>query len=407
MSKLDAITEKVGGRAALPPTENFALLVTGYGQDDQNRDTVQGMRLDTGEEISVVLRAYRGTTKAARAEVKDFVADEGEISAIMKSLPTDEMRRQVLKGIKAKTEPGGTIIVQRAYTERKTGIVNAGWLQSAAKYADHCKIASNVMVRVDPPIHKREGEREYSSASATVLAPQKAQVVRSEEELKAALKTAFAGLEDVKGRPLVLVRVSDGTNAKTIEYPLPIKRNPEFGKADATQPLYLTATPGQAATKFINDQGEDFKALIGDPDLQMEVIPGTVVQIGPQAKASFENKNDGLDAVNAGYRFVKDDPKEAGFTASYIILHAVGDNQVFSAVEPLSNKPPLYHPRDVSTAFYRGRPTVVQDSKADVAHPVAVETASPADAAPADDEVEFDVSDAVAASAPSAPRPRP
>ncbi|MDL5439804.1 hypothetical protein, partial [Escherichia coli] len=69
----------------------FPLLVTGYGQDGQNRDIVKGMRLDTGDEISVALRAYRGPTlKAPRAEVKDFVAAEGEISAIMKSLPTDE-----------------------------------------------------------------------------------------------------------------------------------------------------------------------------------------------------------------------------------------------------------------------------------------------------------------------------
>lgn len=78
MSKLDGITEKVGGRSALPPTENFPLLVTGYGQDGQNRDIVKGMRLDTGDEISVALRAYRGPTlKAPRAEVKDFVAAEG------------------------------------------------------------------------------------------------------------------------------------------------------------------------------------------------------------------------------------------------------------------------------------------------------------------------------------------
>lgn len=408
MSKLDGITEKVGGRSALPPTENFPLLVTGYGQDGQNRDIVKGMRLDTGDEISVALRAYRGPTlKAPRAEVKDFVAAEGEISAIMKSLPTDEMRRQVLKGIKAKTEPGGTIIVQRAYTESKTGIVNAGWLQSAAKYADHCKVAPNVMVRVDPPVHKRDGERETSSASATVIAPQKAQLVKSEDEFKDALKAAFEGLEDVKGRPIALVRVSDGTNAKAIEYPLPVKRNPDYAE-DKTQPQYLTATLGQAAAKFLQDQGEQFKALIGDPDLKIEVIPGTRVQIGPQAKASFENKNDGLDAVNAAYRFVKDDPKEAGFTPSYMILHAVGEKQVFSAVELLSNKPALYHPRDVATSAYQGKPTVTQESKAEVAQPVAVETASPADAAPADDEEEFEVADAVAASAPtSAPRPRP
>src|SRR5260363_75272 len=60
----------------------------------------------------------------------------GRIAAIpgaAQSAASDEMRKQVLKGMRAKTEPGGVILVQRAYTERDTGIVSAGWLQSAAK----------------------------------------------------------------------------------------------------------------------------------------------------------------------------------------------------------------------------------------------------------------------------------
>src|SRR5260364_310263 len=79
----------------------------------------------------------RKTLKAPRAEVKDFATLEGEISKVIQSVSSDEMRKQLLKGMRAKTEPGGVILVQRAYTERDTGIVSAGWLQSTAKYADH------------------------------------------------------------------------------------------------------------------------------------------------------------------------------------------------------------------------------------------------------------------------------
>src|SRR5260364_311445 len=85
-------------------------------QVDQGRDAVTGVRLDTGETVTVVLRPYQGPLKAPRAEVKDFATLEGEISKVIQSVSSDEMRKQVLKGMRAKTEPGGVILVQRAYT---------------------------------------------------------------------------------------------------------------------------------------------------------------------------------------------------------------------------------------------------------------------------------------------------
>ena len=409
MSKLDAIQERVGGsKGNLPPTENCALLVSGYGKDAKNRDTINGMRLDTGEEVTVVLRPYKGPAlKAPRAEVKDFVAGDGEISTPMKALP-EEMRRQLLKGMKARTEPGGTIIVQRGYAERGTGIINAGWLQSAAKYADHAKVAANVMVRVDPPVYQKRGDQEYSSATATVIAPQRSQLVKSEDELKLALRSAFEGLEEVQGRSMVLVRVSDGANAKAVEYNLPVKKNPEFDK-DPTQSMYLTATATQAVKVFLDStEGKQIAGLVGDPDLKIEVIPGTKVQLGSQAKASFENKTAGLPQVNAAYRFVKTEVDDAGFTPSYLVLHGVGENaQVFSAAEPLSNKPALFHPRDVATAFYKGKPTAVLENKEVTTHTVALEDAVPAGIAPDDDE-DFEIGAVVAAAiSPEAVAPRP
>ncbi|WP_420213573.1 strawberry notch-like NTP hydrolase domain-containing protein (plasmid) [Burkholderia aenigmatica] len=153
MSKLSAIQERIGGsKSDLPATENFALQVAGYTKDSKDRDAIIGTRLDTGEEVTVVLRPYKSDKplKAPRAEVKDFIANEGEISTLMNALPSEEMRKSVLKGMKAKTEPGGTIIVQRAFAESDTGVVNAGWLQSAAKYPKHCQVVSDVLLRIDP-----------------------------------------------------------------------------------------------------------------------------------------------------------------------------------------------------------------------------------------------------------------
>src|SRR5260363_126152 len=64
-------------------------------------------------------RSYCGHTRG-RSKRR---ALEGEISKVIQSVSSDEMRKQVLKGMRAKTEPGGVILVQRAYTERDTGIV--------------------------------------------------------------------------------------------------------------------------------------------------------------------------------------------------------------------------------------------------------------------------------------------
>src|SRR5260363_307254 len=80
MSKLDAIQEYANSSTARrPATGNFALRVSGYTQDDQGRDAVTGVRLDTGETVTVVLRPYQGPLKAPRAEVKDFTLQRGEI----------------------------------------------------------------------------------------------------------------------------------------------------------------------------------------------------------------------------------------------------------------------------------------------------------------------------------------
>ncbi|MGN5477591.1 hypothetical protein ACTMU2_13880 [Cupriavidus basilensis] len=82
-----------------------------------------------------------------------------------------------MKGYKAKTEPGGTIIVQRAFTDAE-GMVQAGWLVSASKYAGHTVVQPSVMARVDPVIYR---DNAPASATVTVINPAMAQVVKSAE----------------------------------------------------------------------------------------------------------------------------------------------------------------------------------------------------------------------------------
>ena len=413
MSKLDGFIETENGRLPKPPAVNFALLVTGYGQDEKQRDIVKGMRLDTGEDVSVFLRPYQGVTKAARSEVKDFVAADGELSAVMKALPTEEMRRQVLKGIKSKTEPGGTVIVQSAYPADKNGLVNAKWLVAAAKFADHCKVAPNVMARIDSRPEKVNVED--WTPTVTVISPRKSQRVNSEDELKVALKAAYEGLDSVKGQPVALVRLSDaGGNPKVVEDRLFTKLNPAH-LADPSQPKVLKDTPEAAVERFFAVHGPRLARFIGDPDITLEVIPGSRINMGPQAKASEAARKDGIEGVNKSYRLVDKATDKTGFTPSYLVLHNVGEGQVFVQAQPLSNKPPLYVSNDVPTPFYKGEPTLQQkqnEAETSVSHTVAVETASPADVVPSDEDEEFEVADAVAAlpaeaTAPSAPRPRP
>lgn len=361
MSKLNVIQERTGSKGELPATENFALQVTNYTTDQKGREAIAGIRLDTGEEAIVILRPYKGDRplKAARAEVKDFVAKDGEISNLMKNLPTDEMRKQVLKGMKAKTEPGGTILVQRAYAESDTGVISAGWLQSAAKYPDHCKVVSNVMLRIDPVTY-RENPKDKSQISysyATAIHTAQSQSVKSLDEFKAAMQGALSGNAIMGGRPMALIRLSDGDASKAIEFPLPVKVNKENGEV-------TVLTPDNAVKTFMeSEQGKAVASLVGDPDLRVEVIPGNKISIGSQAKASFD-KAGGLELVNSAYRFKKEEQAETGFTPSYVVLHQVGDDGwVFSSAQPLSNRPSLFHPRDVATPHYDGRPTVVLENK--------------------------------------------
>lgn len=406
MSKLAAINESVAGsKRELPATENFVLQVTGYTTDAKNRDAVTGTRMDTGEDVTVVLRPYKGDKPLAapRAEVKDFVANEGEISNLMRNLPSDEMRKQVLKGMKAKTEPGGSILVQRAYVESGTGVVNAGWLQSAAKYSEHCTVLGNVMLRVDPVAYAERNGMQFSSSAATAIAPERSELVRSAEELSAALESAFTGMPGVNARPVALIRLNDGGESKAIEFPLPVKRNEENGE-------WIKATPRQAVKVFLGtDSGKAIAQLAGDPDLTIEVIPGARISLGSQAKASFEKGTNGLEQVNRLYRFAKGDQSETGFTPSYVVLHDVGDAQVFSTAEPLSNKPSLFHSRDIATKHLDGKPAAVAEIR-DV--PVAAHAETQTGTMATDDDEEFSIDDAIGnhipaeAMAPSQPRMR-
>lgn len=397
MSKLNAIMERVASSKDSPGTENFALQVTGYEKDVNDRDSIMGIRLDTGEDVSVVLRPYKGTTplKAARAEVKDFQAKEGEISALMKALPDDQMRKQVLKGMKAKTEPGGTIIVQRSYVERDTGVVNAGWLASAAKYPGHAKVLPNALVRVDPVRYVQRDGRDVAIASATVLDAEQATKVKSLEELEQVLQRAFEGGMAAQGRPLALVRLSDGSQTKAIEFGLPVAQNEDKFS-------YVTPAEGvEAALKM--KVGQQIKELVGDPDITVEVVPGSRISVGPQARASYETSKGGLAHINRSYRHNREDSAETGFTRSYIVLHEVENGDVFSLAEPLSNKPILQHPRDIATANISSAPTASNNH-----------SSAPADPGYDMDDEPFDVDDVVNNAGPedesrptaSTPRPR-
>ncbi len=357
MSRLDAIQENDIGveKSERKPLENFALEVVRYSQDSKSRDAIEGIRLDTGKEVTVVLRPYTGPLKAPRAEIKDFVAEKGEISTLLKSLPSDEMRKQMLQGIKAKTEPGGTIIVQGSYTE-ENGTVNARWLKSASKYPGHSQVLPKIMLRVNPIKYKKREGQTYASASATALFSDSAQRVHSAEDLSSALKMAFKGADSIKGQPIVLVRLAHEDETKAFEFPLP-------GHIDPTTNQYTLDTPEQAAACVLKmEVGKKIAELAKHQDLLVEVIPGTRITLGPHTKASFENKNSerSLEQINRSYRFSTESDKETGFTESYLVLHPTkGGWHVFSAAGPLSNKPFLFHARDTYTPhFIAGHPIV-------------------------------------------------
>lgn len=385
MSILNTITEQTGAKGSLPATENFALQVLKYDRDaGSGEPTIIGTRLDTGEEVTVFLRPYRGANqlKAPRAEVKDFVAKEGEISTLMQQLPTEELRRQVLKGQVAKTEPGGTIIVQRGFVDSKTGMVSAGWLQSAAKYPNHAKVVANVMLRVDPVTYRDNGP---ATSTVTAINPGASTLVKSQDQLAGALIAAFGGnRNEVGGRNGALIRLTDGTTNKAIELMLPRVK-------DKQTEQYSDMAPADAAARFLaTPNGKQIAAFAGNPDLKVEVVPMARLVLGSQTKASYEKSAGKLDAVNTAYRLVKDDPEETAFASSYIVIHRVGEGEVFTQAQPLSNKPALFHARDVATPHFNGKSVTLEIKGAPQEEaPEPLETAG--------DDIDFDVNEVVAA----------
>ena len=355
MSILNSLQEQSGTKGKLPPTENFALQVSKYATDMATSEPVIiGTRLDTGEELTVFLRPYRGAKplKAPRAEVKDFVAQPGEITSLMKQLPTEELRKQVLKGQMAKTEPGGTIIVQRGFVDQKNGNVSAGWLQSAAKYPEHAKVIPSVMLRVDPVVFRDQGP---AQATATAINPAASQLVKSGDHLTGALIAAFGGNGNhVGGRNGALIRLTDGTVNKAVELVLPRVQDKETKE-------YSDMAPADAAARFLaTAAGKQIASFAANPDLKVEVIPMAKLSLGAQTKASYENSAGKLEAVNRNYRLVKEDQEETAFAESYLVLHSVKGGQVFTQAEPLSNKPALYHARDIQTPNFGGNAVTLE-----------------------------------------------
>nr|WP_280971264.1 hypothetical protein [Cupriavidus gilardii]WDE72524.1 hypothetical protein [Cupriavidus gilardii] len=348
MSILNSFQEQTGARRQLPPTENFSMEVQGYKRDPEGKPFITGIRQDTGEEVCVFLRPYTGKTplKAPRAEIKDFYAKPGEISSVIDSLPNDELRKNVMKGYKAKTEPGGTIIVQRAFTDAE-GMVQAGWLVSASKYAGHTVVHPSVMARVDPVIYR---DNAPASATVTVINPEMAQVVKSAEQLEGAVLSGFGGNgNEVGGRNGVLIRLSDGQVSKAVEMLVPRLKNKETDE-------YSDMPVDQAVARFLQSSiGKQISGLVANPDLQVEVMPLASLAMGSQTKAGYEQNGGKLDAANRAYRLDRQDQSETGFAESYLVLHRLPNGaKVFTMAEPLSNKPQLFHARDVATAHFAG-----------------------------------------------------
>ncbi len=348
MSILNSFQEQTGARRQLPPTENFSMEVQGYKRDPEGKPFITGIRQDTGEEVCVFLRPYTGKTplKAPRAEIKDFYAKPGEISSVIDSLPNDELRKNVMKGYKAKTEPGGTIIVQRAFTDAE-GMVQAGWLVSASKYAGHTVVHPSVMARVDPVIYR---DNAPASATVTVINPEMTQVVKSAEQLEGAVLSGFGGNgNEVGGRNGVLIRLSDGQVSKAVEMLVPRLKNKETDE-------YSDMPVDQAVARFLQSSiGKQISGLVANPDLQVEVMPLASLAMGSQTKAGYEQNGGKLDAANRAYRLDRQDQSETGFAESYLVLHRLPNGaKVFTMAEPLSNKPQLFHARDVATAHFAG-----------------------------------------------------
>lgn len=355
MSAFNKFKDGVGKSAVKESMRNVALRVTGYSQEN-GRDLVHGVDIETGQEVSAFLRPLpedvAKSLRMPRPEVPDFVAEKGEIENILSSVP-ESMRRAVASGIKSKTEPGGVIILENVFEDKKAGgALSARWMTSAFKYEGSAQIMSGVMARINPARVIDEDSKKVRQ-TATLMLPDEAKKVNSAGELTGALVNALSA----KNGAAAMVRVSDGASVLVAEisrgFFKALDNNGVEIKDESGAPVYVQRSAEETADVFLKSEVGKAAVECADGDLAVEVIPMLTMAMGSATKAGITKESlDPLMQYDRAYRVPA--AGKNGFARSVVVFYPnkgdSGSPHAFTLIKPTLSRAEVLIPEGIPTA---------------------------------------------------------
>ncbi len=362
LNKLKA--REVGtGRGNLPPMLNVAVQVLGF-----EGDRIRGVRLDTNEEVTAHLRDLsdddRARLKKERPAVEKFVCDKGYYEKRLSVCESEEERKETLKGISNKTEPGGVVMFEGVYVDKNKEL-SARWATCISRWTNANMVLPKAMVRINPTF-VREGENGKQTSynvSATILDIDAAIKVKDGAALRGALVEAF-GAQGIANGAGVMVRYMEGDQVIPMEQMLGSKAIE--GKKNAAgfdeREFY---TPEEAADHFLKSENGQMLASWDGEGAVVEVVPTLTVRMGSAAKEQMLGKDtkwtdkQGVDHVvtgderlrNFGKRFALANGSR-GFTECVVSFQEPKGtaSPIFTVIEPYSFKPTFVPAVGVATA---------------------------------------------------------
>lgn len=355
------------------PTQNIAVRIVGYDQT-ATPPVFKGTRMDTGEEVSVFLRDLPADTvkklRQPRPELKDFDVPKGYYARKLAVCDTPEERRELLAGLKSKTEPGGIVVFDSVYPDATTGLLSARWANSASRY-DGAASVGQAMVRVDPLVVRADESGEVKSVTQTITLADvaNAQRVSSPQDLASVVADAFARGSSAA----IMVRAESSGEVKVIE------QDRGFKKGDDDK--YAPRPVDEAVAFFLNSpNGKLLTDILKSPEgIKIEVVPLAKMVMGSYTKSVLQSKNK-LGDFDKAFRLANG---ENGFTECLVTYRdSPGDGPgAFLDVKPITGRPTFVAASGLRTeAIALKDPSLAKPTpaaEADLAPPAA--SAGPAD----------------------------
>lgn len=232
-------------------------------------------------EVKVFLRPAENKTANMRAEIFDFQSPR--------------------QGVRVKSiKPGlGMVCFSGAYMDQKTGMISARWPEFYTRdiNSGDTVVHPAALTAVYP--EWKDGDR--ASQRSVTFYPEAAERVANEAELAAAVKK-FSVQEGGFGRPFFMMRMIEADPSGDVTKAFAASAGYTVGKKKEGDE-YVDRTPEETLEHFLSTDRP--ASLIGewkkDPNLIVEIIPGSSFDTGRDSLPSSKNGKTGAKQDNSIY----------------------------------------------------------------------------------------------------------